>query len=114
MSEKNRESTAWALVLLVLIVAVPLLWLGAWSWSAPGMIGMMGMTGYGWGLMFLIPLTFLVLVALGAYYLITEFARGGRSTPSSDRRILDTLKERYAKGEITRDQYLKLKEELGL
>jgi len=114
MSEKNRESTALALVLLVLIVAVPLLLLGAWSWSAPGMMGMMGMMGYGWGFMFLIPLAFLVLVALGAYYLITEFARGGRSTPSSDRRILDTLKERYAKGEITGDQYLKLKEELGL
>jgi len=69
------------------------------------------MMGYGWGLMFLIPLAFLALIALGAYYLATGFARTGRWV-SSDRRALEILKERYARGEITREEYLKMREEL--
>lgn len=76
------------------------------------MSGMMGMMGYGSGFMFLIPVVFLVLVGVGAYYLITEFTSNDRSEYSHDKSALEILKERYAQGEITRKQYLKMKEEL--
>ena len=60
----------------------------------------------------LLLLAFLVLLALGAYYLIKEFARPDRSVPGHGERALEILKERYARGEITREEYLKMKEEL--
>ncbi len=74
--------------------------------------GMMGMMGFGWGFMFLIPLAFLALIVLGAYYLITGFTRTGRLSSGDGKRAFEILKERYARGEITREQYLKMKEEL--
>ncbi len=64
--------------------------------------------GYGWGLAPLISIVFLVLVAIGAYCFVTEFTR----TPSTSERPLEILKERYARGEIATEQYLKMKEEL--
>ena len=73
-------------------------------------VRMMGMMGYGWGSMVLIPITFLVLIALGAYYLITGSSRIDRS--SRDGSAVEILRERYAKGEITREQFLKMKKEL--
>jgi len=69
----------------------------------------MGMMGYGWSFMFLIPLAFLALIALGAYYLAT--GTGWRAS-RRDRRALEILKERYARGEITREEYLRMREEL--
>jgi putative membrane protein len=82
---------------------------GTWSGYMPGMMGMMG---YGWGFMFLIPITFLVLIALGAYYLIARFVGAGGLATSHGGRALEILNERYAKGEIAREQYLKMKKEL--
>jgi putative membrane protein len=73
---------------------------------------MMGMMGVGWGLMFLVPLFFLVLLALGLYYLFTGLSRTGRSFIREHEDALEILKRRYAKGEITTEQYLKMKEEL--
>ncbi|MBO3842778.1 MAG: SHOCT domain-containing protein [Candidatus Brockarchaeota archaeon] len=74
--------------------------------------GMMYMMGYGWWFMLLIPIAFLVLIAIGAYYLITELSRRSSSGTERVERPLEILKERYAKGEITREQYLKMKEDL--
>lgn len=73
------------------------------------MHGMGGMMGYGWGFMPLIPLAFLLLLVLGVYYLFKELTR---TEPSQGERALELLKERYVKGEITREEYLKMKEEL--
>ena len=106
----GRTSWLWILVAIVVLIAIlPMLTWGSSGW---GMGGMMGMMGYGWGFMLLIPLAFLALIALGAYYLATGFARTGRRVPSSNRRALEILKERYARGEITREEYLRMREEL--
>ncbi len=114
MSRKKRDMP-WLVVALVVSIAIlPVLVWGMWGpWYGymPGMMGMMG-SGWRWGFMSLIPLAFLVLIALGAYYLITEFTKTGGSPPSHSQRALEILKERYAKGDITREQYLKMKEEL--
>lgn len=78
----------------------------------PGMMGWNPLGyGFGWGRMLAGSLLFLVfvsLIVLGAYYLVTG---RGITEPSRDRSI-ELLRERYAKGEITEDQFRKMKEAL--
>lgn len=106
MSEKEGN-WIWILIVLVIVIGMlPLLFWGPWGGY------MHGMMGYGWGFVFLIPVAFLALTALGAYCLITGFTRNGRSSSGDGERALVILKERYAKDEITREEYLKMKEEL--
>lgn len=115
MSER-KENLAWLLIIFVVLVGIlPLLTWGMWGGYMPGMMGMMsttGMMGYGWGFMSIISIAFLVLIGVGAYYLITGLAGQGRTEPVDAGKSLEILKERYARGEITREQYLKMKEDL--
>jgi len=102
---QNRNTLILVVVLIGAVIISPLLWWRPWTGFTHGMMGMMG---YGWGLMPFISIAFLVLIALRVYYFVTEFAR----TPSTSERPLEILKERYAKGEIATEQYLRMKEEL--
>jgi len=109
MDNKEKDFILLVVVFLVLIVLLPMLMM--WGmWGGGFMHGMMGYGGYGYGWWFmpLIPFAFLVLLALGVYYLFREF----RKEPSHEEKALEILKERYAKGEITREEYVKMKEEL--
>jgi len=71
--------------------------------------------GWGWWMPFhgLLPLVVLVLVIVGLValvrYLFTGNGVRGRSRSSG----LDILEERYAKGEMNRDEYLQKKRDLG-
>jgi putative membrane protein len=107
------EKDYFQLIIAIVVIGLAILLIGlAWN---PLMLGMgMGMMGFGWGSMFLIPLAFLVLIAVGAYYLIIELTRSSKSTTNKRIKPLVILNERYAKGEITREQYVKMKGELGL
>ena len=109
------------LLLVGLLVIVPLfgmfMWapmmmgrgmMGAWSyplgsgWGYPG--------GMGWGAMIGVPLLllFIVLLIAGAYLLLTS------RRPSSDSdAALNILNERYAKGEITTEQYAQMKQQIS-
>jgi len=109
MSERNRD-LIWVFVLLVVLISVLLVMM--WGFGGGYVSGMMGMMGYGWGSMVLIPIAFLVLIALGAYYIVTGSVGRDRSASNRGGRALEILKERYAKGEITRKQFLKMKREL--
>jgi len=80
--------------------------------------GPFGMMGGDWGgfgfLHFLIPLTFWALV-ITAIVLLVRYAMGWGEHPSRlERRSsgLDVLEERYARGEINRDEYLQKKRDL--
>jgi len=97
---------------MFLIVLVGVLLVTMWGLGGGYMSGMMGMMGYGWGLMVLIPIAFLALIAIGVYYLVTGSIGRGRSVSNRGGRALEMLKERYAKGEITREQFLTMKKEL--
>jgi putative membrane protein len=72
------------------------------------------MWGFGWGFMFLGPL-FMVLVAVAIYFIVTSFYRRrphvhySHQYPSQGREI-EVLNERFAKGEITREQYLQMRQ----
>jgi putative membrane protein len=82
--------------------------MGGWGIGA----GMMGF-GFGWWpFMFLVPLVFVVLVVLGLYYLLSGQRRQGASVGYDESDALRILKERYAWGEITSEQYEKMKQDL--
>ncbi|UCE97037.1 MAG: SHOCT domain-containing protein [Candidatus Bathyarchaeota archaeon] len=64
--------------------------------------------------MFLIPTVFLVLIAIGIYYLIAGAIRQEKPVSDLGKKSLEILKQRYAKGEITREQFLIMRKELEL
>jgi len=111
MSEKNRNLIWLFAFLLILIGILPLLMWGLGGGYMSEMMGMMGY-GYGYGFTLLIPIVFLVLIVLGAYYFVTGSAEPRRSASNHSRRALEILRERYAKGEITKEQFLEMKAEL--
>jgi len=105
---KNRD-LIWIFVFLVALISV---FFALTVWSGGGFMSrMIGMMGFGWGSMVLIPVVFLVLIAFGAYYLITGSAGTTKSTSNRGGRAFEILKERYAKGETTREQFLRMKME---
>ena len=75
-----------------------------WADYGPGYCGMMG-GGYGLGMGWfgLIWLFFWVLVIAGGVYLVIYLTRENKQDKSSSAK--DILKERYAKGEITGEEY---------
>jgi putative membrane protein len=80
-----------------------------WGW---------GMDGFGGGGMFLmiVLLLFFVglvaLVGLGIWALVRSSRRGSTGPLGAGGRALDVLQERYARGEITREQYEQMKRDL--
>lgn len=70
-------------------------------------------SGWGWGMGFgwIFMILFWALVVLGIVALAKWlFAAGGSA--GSGKRPLDILKERYARGEIARDQYEQMRRDL--
>jgi len=102
------------LLLVGLLVIVPLFGMFMWAPMMTGG-GMMGAWGYPgrmrWGAMIIgVPLilVFIVLLIAGAYLLLTPRGLGTDSDTA-----LKILNERYAKGEITTEQFIQMKQELS-
>jgi putative membrane protein len=78
---------------------------------------MMGGLEFGmFGIGALIMLAFWALVIGGVVWLVVTLARGSQaasSTPTASQTPLDILKTRYAKGEITKEQFDQLRRDLG-
>jgi putative membrane protein len=94
----NKDLTLW--ILIVLLVAVVLL-------SGGGMMGF-GM-GSGMGLGAIIMLLFWGAVI---WLVISLVNAGTKKSEETSESALDILKKRYARGEITREQYLEMEREL--
>jgi putative membrane protein len=116
VEEGKMNKTGWAVVLIVavlvvlMIVVPPLVGIavghGYYGW---GMMGSRMMGGWGFPLMGgLGMLLFWLLVIGGVVWLVQSAARGatpaGPSVPLSEG-PLDILKRRYARGEITKEQF---------
>jgi uncharacterized membrane protein len=123
MAQKSSSGIALLLVLLLVgvLFLVPMLGMFMWApmmgrgmmggWGAPDGYGWGYPTGMRWGFMVvgvLIPLAFIGVLIVGAYLLLKPRAESAGSENAS--RILD---ERYAKGEITSQQYSEMKQNLS-
>jgi putative membrane protein len=61
--------------------------------------------GWGFGMM-LVMLVFLALIVVGVVFVVRSFSEEGRTpSRSGGSRALDTLDERFARGEIDREEY---------
>ena len=71
--------------------------------------------GWGWGMMFFVPLCF-IFGAIAIYYFLMSSRRGCHSNYAprynSSNRATEILSERYAKGEITKEEFLEMRKEL--
>jgi len=112
----GRESEKIILILLVTVVMVVVvggfymmtMMSGYWAGNSMMGSGMMGQTGmhYGWW-MPLGGLIFLVILIAGLYFVFSASKKS-----EQPHGFLEILKERYAKGEITSEQYDRMKKEL--
>jgi putative membrane protein len=91
----NKDSTLW--ILIALLVVVVLLFSGG------------GMMGFGMGFGVIIMVLFWGAIIWLVISLINAGTKKSEETPES---ALTILKKRYAKGEITREQYLEMEKEL--
>jgi len=70
---------------------------------------------YGWGMGFgfqwMLMILFLILIILGIVYLVKAIA-GGTKKGEKEETALDILKKRYAKGEINKEEFERMKDDL--
>jgi len=80
-----------------------------WGWP------MMGFGGFG-GIGMLFGFIFFILIVIGVIFLIIWLVRrtGCSITNKTSAHSLEILKERYAKGELTKEQYENMKKDLLL
>ncbi len=74
---------------------------------------MMQWGNWGWGMGFgwIFMIVFWALVIMGVVYLVQIATRSGK-TPGQKETPLDILKKRYAKGEITKEEFERMKDDL--
>lgn len=84
-------------------------------WNGPfsGMMG--GWGGWAWPFMGLIPLLFLAALIAAVVWLVRYSSGAGGNRHPTERRSpgLDALEERYARGEIGRDEYLQKRTDIA-
>lgn len=72
-----------------------------WGWQG----------GYGWGPMWGFGWIFPLLIVIGLVWLLIRLARGTHG-PRSDR-AREILRERYAKGELSKEDFDRMTKDLG-
>ena len=84
-----------------------------WGW--PNMMGGFFGGGMGW-IGMILGFIFFILIIIGIIlfivWLVKRVAHSGTEHPKISNKAMEVLKERYAKGEITKDQYEDIKKDL--
>ncbi len=107
MAIRETNPLLWLGIALVVAVGLMALFMALFAPFGGG-YGMMGV-GMGWGMaiFMVVPAIFLVLVLLAALG-----ALGGSPAPVSHPNAREILDARYARGEVSRDEYTRLKDDL--
>ncbi len=118
MNKSTRTTLIIGGVIVAILIIVPLIigLVGGWQGYAYG-YGMMGsgmMGGFGWGLyMPIIMIVFWGLVIWGIVALVRGVSsRNNTGSSASAESALEILKRRYARGEITKQEYEERKKDL--
>ena len=83
---------------------------GNYGMQGPGGWGHMMNYGFGYGGMFM-WIIFLIVIGVVIYFIVqTQKTKG--QTPTQNESHLDILKKRYAKGEIAKEEYERMKKDL--
>ncbi len=113
MTNTRTSSLTWLAIALIVAVGL-MIALGAMAMTAyGGYYGMMGSSSWGWGLVMMgVPGVILVLILLAALGGLGDhsIATGGVGRSAN---ALDILDERYARGELSREEYLRARGDLG-
>ena len=83
---------------------------GYYGSQGPGGWGPMMHYGFGYGGMFM-WIIFLIVIGFLIYFIVQAKRMKGQ-TPTQTESHIDILKRRYAKGEITREEYERMKKDL--
>jgi len=104
-------------LLLLVLAALPLLTMCSWpdgpmmgNWDRTGNYGCGFGFGYGYGGMFMGIIFLLVLAA--AIYFVVQAIRTKNVAGRTEETPLDIIKKRYAKGELTKEDFERMKNEL--
>lgn len=72
-----------------------------------GYYGMMGTGSWGWGIaMMAVPIAILMIVLMAALRGLTDY-------PAEPANPMEVLNQRYARGELSRDEYLAIRSDLA-
>jgi putative membrane protein len=98
----------------IIFIIVIILLLPTLAFSQGGRYGMMNQ---GWHLMYYgcggIIMWLLLLIVVGLLvYLAAQFSKGGRGENRPQETALDILKKRYARGEINKEEFERMKQDL--
>jgi putative membrane protein len=83
---------------------------GYYGQQGPGGWGRMMHYGYGYGGMFM-WIILLIVIGLSIYFVVSAQKKNNQ-TPTQSESHLDILKRRYAKGEIAKEEYERMKKDL--
>ncbi|MDO8567217.1 MAG: SHOCT domain-containing protein [Dehalococcoidales bacterium] len=102
-------------IIVAMLVVLPIVFGAIYGWQGYG-YGMMGpwmMGGYWWGwFMPIIMIIFWGLVIWGIVALVRGLSRGDAGSATQADSALEILKRRYARGEITKQEYEERKKDL--
>jgi len=113
---ETKYSTGWAWIVVAAILAVGLLGLFAAAASPfGGSYGMMGGGTWTWGILMMGIGGLVLIVILLAFFWILRGAYPTAAYPAympPPANALDALDERYARGELSREDYLRIRGDL--
>lgn len=114
---ESRTSTSWPWVVLSIVLGFGVVALiAAATVPSSGYYGMMGNGTWGWGILMMAVPAFILIVILLA--LLGGFREPTPAVvypayPPSHANALDLLEQRYARGELSREDYLRIRGDLA-
>ncbi len=82
------------------------------DWGNGGMMGGSGFGVFGMVFGFIFMLLFFAGAILLVVWIVKQFSPGGTSATTSGSNALEILNERFAKGEISKEEFAEMKKEL--
>lgn len=112
MVERGTKPLTWLAAALVVAIGLMAVFGTLAMTSYGGYYGMMGGGSWGWALLMMgIPAVILIVILLAALGGLTEPAAYPTYAPAPQD-PLKILEQRYARGELTREDYLKVRDDL--